>query len=205
MAYHGGLKTSDRVQIQEDWKSGKFPVIVATISFGMGVDKATVRFVVHWDVPQSVAGYYQESGRAGRDGQKSFCRIYYCRSAVRSIDFLLKSDISKSKDPEKVQRAKQAYNDFQKICEYCENGEMKCRHTLFSEYFDDDRPNCQQRRCDVCKYPNRTRKALDTFKQLSIAAAFGPGGLTSTADTSDLYGGECIHRKITVLYLWLIR
>lgn len=59
IAYHGGLKPAERTAAQEQWMSGEVPVICATISFGMGVDKATVRFVVHWDVPQSVAGYYQ--------------------------------------------------------------------------------------------------------------------------------------------------
>lgn len=59
--YHAGLKAADRKQNQEDWMAGKFPVISATVSFGMGVDKASVRFVVHWDVPQSVAAYYQVS------------------------------------------------------------------------------------------------------------------------------------------------
>lgn len=58
-AYHAGLKTNERHQAQEDWMDGVFPVICATISFGMGVDKSSVRFVIHWDVPQSVAGYYQ--------------------------------------------------------------------------------------------------------------------------------------------------
>lgn len=59
MPYHADLKQSERTQIQEDWMDGKFAVITATISFGMGVDKSSVRFVIHWDVPQSVAGYYQ--------------------------------------------------------------------------------------------------------------------------------------------------
>uniref|UniRef100_A0A1B0CVD7 DNA 3'-5' helicase n=1 Tax=Lutzomyia longipalpis TaxID=7200 RepID=A0A1B0CVD7_LUTLO len=67
--YHAGLKPSERIAAQEEWMSGKYPVICATISFGMGVDKSAVRFVVHWDIPQSIAGYYQESGRAGRDGK----------------------------------------------------------------------------------------------------------------------------------------
>lgn len=58
-AYHAGLPKSERTQVQEDWMAGKSSVICATVSFGMGVDKATVRFVVHWDLPQSVAGYYQ--------------------------------------------------------------------------------------------------------------------------------------------------
>lgn len=57
--YHAGLKASDRKETQEDWMAGKFPIICATVSFGMGVDKATVRFVVHWDVPQTIAAYYQ--------------------------------------------------------------------------------------------------------------------------------------------------
>lgn len=59
IGYHGGLPAKDRTMAQEQWMSGDIPVICATVSFGMGVDKATVRFVVHWDVPQSVAGYYQ--------------------------------------------------------------------------------------------------------------------------------------------------
>lgn len=57
--YHAGLKTGERHLVQEDWMAGVFSVITATISFGMGVDKSSVRFVIHWDVPQSVAGYYQ--------------------------------------------------------------------------------------------------------------------------------------------------
>lgn len=59
MPYHAGLKSSERIHVQEDWMAGIYPVICATVSFGMGVDKSSVRFVVHWDIPQSVAGYYQ--------------------------------------------------------------------------------------------------------------------------------------------------
>lgn len=63
ISYHAGMKEPDRKQAQEDWMDGKVQVICATVSFGMGVDKATVRFVVHWDLPQSIAGYYQVKPR----------------------------------------------------------------------------------------------------------------------------------------------
>ena len=67
--YHAGLKNSERDEIQSDWMIGKVKVICATISFGMGVDKSTVRFVAHWNIPKNMAAYYQESGRAGRDSK----------------------------------------------------------------------------------------------------------------------------------------
>ena len=148
--YHAGMASAERIDTQKRWQSGEFKVIVATIAFGMGIDKPDVRFVVHQTIPKSLEGYYQETGRAGRDGARSGCHLFYSyRDTIT-----LKKMIEDGEDGNYEQKERQK-RLLRNVIQFCEN-RSDCRRVQVLEYFNEhfQRQGCGKT-CDNCNSTDR--------------------------------------------------
>ncbi len=144
LPYHAGLSTEVRTGNQERFIRDDAEIIVATIAFGMGIDKPNVRYVIHYDLPKSIEGYYQETGRAGRDGLKSDCILFFSYGDKFKIEHFI---LQKTDENERQSALKQ----LREIINYCEGN--VCRRRLLLAYFGElfDESNCGH--CDVCLEP----------------------------------------------------
>ncbi|RWS16947.1 Bloom syndrome protein-like protein [Dinothrombium tinctorium] len=175
-AYHAGFGDNKRVDIQERWINNQIRVICATIAFGMGIDKPDVKFVIHYSVAKSIEGYYQESGRAGRDGDISYCILYYWYNDFVRIRKLMTIEQS-STAAQKVHE-----DNLNQIAYYC-NNKAECRRVQLLRYFGEifDRKYCIGNRltaCDNCcsaqQYEERDVTAHAKAIVQCVAKILGP-------------------------------
>ena len=178
-AYNAGLPKQVREKVQDAFIHDNVDIVCATVAFGMGIDKPDVRYVVHYDVPKSIEGYYQETGRAGRDGLASECVLLFSRGDVAKLRSMLEGDGAD---------ARPALRKLQEMAEFCDSG--GCRRKYLLKYFGEEYPDMQCGKCDACENPRELFDGTSIAKTILACVRQLPTNFGTEVITDVLTGAK---------------
>lgn len=141
LKYHGGLKDSEKEFYQDEFLNENSNVMIATNAFGMGIDKSNIRYIIHFTIPKNIEGYYQEIGRAGRDGLSAKCYLFFNRADIRTLEYLIYTTVQLNRKEIEIKK-------LQQMIDFCETKE--CLRAFILRYFGEQNIREYCTNCSNC-------------------------------------------------------